>query len=87
LAEAVAAECGLAHLRRQGGPERVTVQKVVKGRVGDRPFRFVVHLAAGAGGELTEVERRVATLPAVVDQAAHHAVILAGLGWGGDGQQ
>jgi hypothetical protein len=87
LAEPVAAERGLAHLGREGGPERVTVEEVVKGGVRDRPCGFVIDGAAGRGGELREVERRVSPLPAVVDQAPHDAVILPGFRRGRDGEQ
>jgi hypothetical protein len=40
LAEPVAAERGLAHLGRQGGPESVMVQEVVKGRGSPPPKRL-----------------------------------------------
>jgi hypothetical protein len=63
------------------------VEEVVQGRVGDRPRLLVVQGTASRGGVLLEVERRVAAFVAVVDQAAHHGVVLAGPGWGGDGQQ
>jgi hypothetical protein len=63
------------------------VQEIVQGRIRGRPGGLIIEGAAGRGGELAEVERRVATLPAVVDQAPHDAVVLPGAGRGRDGQQ
>src|SRR5215207_923127 len=86
LAQPVPAEGVFPHLGWQGGPQRVAVEEVVEGRVGDRPGGLVVDGTAGRGGELGEVERWVGTFAAVVDQAAHHAVV-ASLRRRGDGQQ
>jgi hypothetical protein len=55
LAEPVAAKRVLAHLRRQGRPQRVAVQEVVERRVDDPPGGLV-DLAAVRDGELPEVE-------------------------------
>jgi hypothetical protein len=87
LAEPVAAKRVLPHLRREGGAQGVAVQEIVERRVCHLPAGLIIDGAAGRGGELPEEERRVAALPAVVDQAAHHGVVLARLRWGRDGQQ
>jgi aspartate oxidase len=63
------------------------VQEVVERGVGDGPGVFVIDGAAGRGGELAEEEARVRVLAAMVDQAPHDAVVLAGLGRGRDGEQ
>jgi hypothetical protein len=59
LPQPVAAEGVLSHLGRQGRRDRVTVEEVVKGRVGDLPRLLVVDLAAGRGGELSHLRRHV----------------------------
>jgi hypothetical protein len=62
------------------------VQEVVKRGVGDRPGGLVVDRAALGRHELAEVEARIGAGPAVVDQAAHDAVV-ARPGRCGDRQQ